>query len=351
MRRNTLKTLLVGALLLASPALAATPDGLLTAKTKLSLWTTAGVKSSAVHVDTNGGTVTLYGKVPTQEQRSLAEKLARSVTDVKAVKNLLQVVPEAQARAVARSDKDLLDEARKALKKDALLERSEITLRSVDAGVVLLSGKAKTLSEHLRAVQLVDRVPGVRWVASEVEGPDTFGPDERLSLRREERARKAGTGAADDVRIAAVTKLRLWTSSDVPSAEINVDASDGTVTLFGMVPTDEARAAAGAQAERVAGVKRVENLLEVVPAEKQKRVEARDDEISKGLKEAFKAKPELEKVKHAVRNGVVRLTGTVASSWDELDAVRTARQVPGVRNVEDHLEVEEKAGTSVTGQN
>ena len=73
MSHTHLKSLCVAAFLLAVPAVAATPDGLLTSNTKLSLWTTAGVKSTAVHVDTNDGVVTLYGKVPSAEQRALAE--------------------------------------------------------------------------------------------------------------------------------------------------------------------------------------------------------------------------------------------------------------------------------------
>jgi len=57
-------------LLFSASAFAATPDGLVTSKTKLSLWTTAGVRSGAVHVDTTDGIVTLSGKVPTAEQRT-----------------------------------------------------------------------------------------------------------------------------------------------------------------------------------------------------------------------------------------------------------------------------------------
>ncbi len=82
--------------LAAWPALAVVPDGMITSKTKLSLWTTAGVRSTSVHVDTEDGVVTLYGKVPTADQKALAESTAREITGVREVKSLLQVVFQPQ---------------------------------------------------------------------------------------------------------------------------------------------------------------------------------------------------------------------------------------------------------------
>jgi osmotically-inducible protein OsmY len=43
-----------------------------------------------------------------------------------------------------------------------------------------------------------------------------------------------------------------------------------------------------------------------------------------------------------VKNGVVQLTGQVASMSDEFDAVRAARSVKGVRNVVDQLKLDDK---------
>jgi osmotically-inducible protein OsmY len=46
---------------------------------------------------------------------------------------------------------------------------SGISVASVNKGVVLLAGKAKSLESHLEAVQLAFTVKGVRRVASEVQ--------------------------------------------------------------------------------------------------------------------------------------------------------------------------------------
>jgi osmotically-inducible protein OsmY len=367
MSHNNVKTWVLGVMLLAAPAMAATPDGLITSKAKLSLWTTAGVRSGSVHVDTNDGFITLYGKVPSLEQRTLAEKTARGIADVKGVKNLLQVVPQAQEKVVAKQDKDLMDDARKALKNDPLLKDSNITVKSVDKGVVLLSGDARTFSDHVRAVGTIDRLPGVQRVASEVRAPESFGNDERISMQRSETATTTArapapaktkekdsdkadrNSSANDMRISAAVKLRLWTAPQVPSTEINVDTNDGTVYLFGMVPTAAIKDAASAEASKVSGVTRVDNMLEVVPSSEKKVVEAKDEDITRDLKLTFKDRVELKDVSYAVKNGTVRLTGTINSGWDEMNAVRMTRQVPGVRAVEDHLKVNEPATSNVSG--
>ena len=45
-------------------------------------------------------------------------------------------------------------------------------------GVVVLSGKADTLSSHLRALEDARAVDGVRRVASEIRSPDELGDQE-----------------------------------------------------------------------------------------------------------------------------------------------------------------------------
>lgn len=138
--KSLLAAVLFGGLLCAVPAFADGPsssDGLITAKTKLSLWTTAGVRSTTVHVDTNDGVVTLHGKVPTAAQRQLAESTTMAIDGVGGVNNLLQVVATRDEVATARSDRDLTEATSKVLKADAALKSSNISVKSVDKGVVL----------------------------------------------------------------------------------------------------------------------------------------------------------------------------------------------------------------------
>lgn len=372
MRLSAIRAVALSAAL-SLPAFAAdssSPDSLITTKAKLGLWTTAGVKSTTVHVDTTDGVVTLYGKVPSDSQKQLAEKTAAQVNGVKSVKNLLQVVPEAAEKTVARNDKEVKDAAEKMLKNDAALKDSKLEVKSVDKGVVLLSGEAATMSDHLRAVSSLYRVPGVQRVATEAKAPDRFeNADERMTRRDRAAAggtAKAGEGrvegkaeraeaktddaknSANDMRITSAVKLKLWTTPQVPSTDINVDTDGAEVTLFGMVPTQAIKNTAGDAAARVSGVKRVENQLEVVPTSEKKFVEQKDQDITKSLDTAFKDREGYRDVKYAVRNGTVRLTGRVDSGIEELNAVRLARQVAGVRTVENDLTLEDRNGSKET---
>jgi hyperosmotically inducible protein len=341
MKSPLIKSVLLGAALLAAPVLAATPDGLITSKAKLALVTTANVRSSAVHVDTNEGVVTLYGKVPTAEQKVLAEKTARDIMGVQDVKNLLQVVSDADAKPVARADKDIKSNIETALKADPMVKESSISVKAVDKGVVMLSGNAKSVSAHLRAVTIADRQPGVARVVSEIKGPDTFASDERLSFHNDTSAKApAKSTGASDMRISGAVKLRLLTAANIPSTEISVDTDDRVVTLFGMVPSAEVSQAAAREARNVDGVAEVRNNLEVVPSSLRKVVDAKDTDISRDLGLAYKGKDEFKSVKTDVKNGTVRLTGTVNSGWDEVNAIRIADRVAGVRSVENMLKVE-----------
>ena len=53
------------------------------------------------------------------------------------------------------------------------------------------------------------------------------------------------------------------------------------MTLFGIVSSQDAKAAAEADALKVSGVKRVVNELQVVPSAQQQAVNASDDELQR----------------------------------------------------------------------
>jgi len=137
-------------LVVGSARAADTPDSWITMKTKLALMTTDGVSTSHLNVDTVKGVVTLHGQVPTAADKTKADDVAKGIEGTKEVRNLLQVVPKSQRAVVERSDDD-------------------IKVSSVNKGVVLLSGKTKSLATSLESVVVADAVKGVRRVSSEVE--------------------------------------------------------------------------------------------------------------------------------------------------------------------------------------
>ena len=122
------------------------------------------------------------------------------------------------------------------------------------------------------------------------------------------------------------TRLALLTMEGVSRTAIKVDMWDGGTTLFGIVPLQEAKAAAEAAARKVSGVhKRVETEGEVL-----------DEEVEREMKKTYDT-PYFKDIIVEVRNGVVWLTGTVPSWAWHLEAVAVARATPGVRAVEDNL--------------
>lgn len=326
---------------LAAPVAAATPDAWITTKTKLSLLTTAGVSGTAIHVDTILGKVTLHGKVRSAEEKAKAESIAKNIDGVLEVRNLLQVVTPQREKAVQLSDDALKLRVEKALQGDASLKESRISVKSVNNGVVLLSGTAKTLSAHLRAVETVAWVPGVGRVASEIESPDALADAE---IWRDPAPKRAGKepgiwDTASDIWVTSVTKMSLLADSRTPALDINVSTRAGVVTLFGIVHSQEAKAAATEVTRKVSGVKRVVNDLQVMTRAKEAAVKARDEDIERDVKRAFE-KADFKDIGVEVKNGVARLTGTVSTGTRRLEAAVLARSIQGVRAVKDELRLE-----------
>jgi osmotically-inducible protein OsmY len=67
-------------------------------------------------------------------------------------------------------------------------------------------------------------------------------------------------------------------------------------------------------------------------------VKVRDEELEGVVKKAFDAQ-DFKDVTVTVKNGVVRLTGTVPTGTRRLEAAVLARSISGVRAVEDDLRV------------
>jgi osmotically-inducible protein OsmY len=326
---------------LVAPALATQPDAWITTKSKMALLTTDGVSGLAVSVDTLNQQVTLHGTVDSAEEKAKAESVVKAIDGVRSVRNLLQVVSPAREKAVAASDADIEQQVTSALKADTTLEDSSITVRSVNNGVVLLAGTAKTLTDHLSAVEVAAGVRGVRHVSSEIQSPDTLADQE---IWRERMAQKSdadyGTvDASRDAWITSMAKMRLLADAETPALDINVDTRDGVVTLFGMVPGREAKRAAEADVRKVSGVRSVRNELQVVTSARQPAVKAQDADVQRDVEKGLQDRVALKDVDIEVKNCVARLTGTVPSGTQRLEAAVVARSTTGVCSVQDDLRI------------
>lgn len=324
----------------AAPAWAASrPDAWITTKAKISLLTTSDVSGTAIHVDTTDGRVTLHGTVGSAQEKQKAAQVARDIDGVRDVRNLLQVVPEPTKDPMKVSDADLKARVADVLAKDEALETSDIRVKSVNAGVVLLDGEARTLSDHRRAIEDAARVKGVARVESSIESPDELADAEIWQEGTGDARQTPENSAARDMWITSKAKMRLMANSDTPALEINVDTSGGIVTLFGTVPSEQAKQSAAAEVRKVSGVRSVQNDLQIVAESKAERVAAEDKDVQAAIETRLGARSDLEDsdIDVEVSKGVARLTGSVHSQVDRVTALTVARATSGVRAVLDEL--------------
>lgn len=340
---STAAAVLISSMMAAGFAQAAVtdvPDGWITTKVKLTLLTTEGVTGTKVNVDTIDGRVTLHGTVTSDAEKAKAEKLAATTSGVREVRNLLQVASSRTQPSVQASDAQIEQRVEAALKADQALANSRIAVESVNAGVVLLSGRATTLSDAYRAVRVATRVEGVRRVASEIRSPDEMADVELWRDGTYNTARDAKS-TASDMWITTEAKVRLLARSETPGFDINVDTENGVVTLFGAVDSAVTKSQAETVVREVNGVVNVVNDLQVVAPSTAKSVARSDKQISAAITNRFESRPALSDsdIDVEVSGGVARLSGSVRSRGDQVTALTVARSTDGVKRVIDDLQL------------
>jgi osmotically-inducible protein OsmY len=141
-----------------------------------------------------------------------------------------------------------------------------------------------------------------------------------------------------DVTLAVDTELIL--DDATPSHLIDVETTDGVVTLSGVVDNLLAKRRAADIAETVKGVRSVVNDVDVVPP-----IARSDKEVQESVNAALIRDPATEsyEVKAAVDDGKVALTGAVESWREKMLAEQVAAGVDGVTGVENDIDVEYKA--------
>jgi len=152
---------------------------------------------------------------------------------------------------------------------------------------------------------------------------------------------KSGVGQeVKDSWVTSKAKTALVADKRVKARHIKVETQRGVVTLRGKVASGEERNAAEEITKGIDGVKSVRNTLEIVPETKREALDAKDDEVSKTVRNRLATDGQLKGASIRVRadNGMVTLMGTVPSTQAKDRAVELARKVPGVRAVRNELQ-------------
>jgi len=149
------------------------------------------------------------------------------------------------------------------------------------------------------------------------------------------------TAEESDVWVTTSVNIALLTTPGLSATGIDVDTVDGLVTLHGDVATESQKRTAAEVAERVEGVKSVQNLLQVVTPTRAHLVEVSDEHLEEqvqkkleGLDVADGTHIEVE----SVTAGAVLLSGRAAELSDVLAAIEAAFAVPGVQRVASEIE-------------
>jgi len=145
---------------------------------------------------------------------------------------------------------------------------------------------------------------------------------------------------APDAWVTTKVKLALLTADGVTSTKINVDTIDGHVTLHGTVPSADEKARAEHVASSVTGVTQVRDLLTIKLPPAAQRAAVADATLKAQVADALKRDKALADSRIEVASvdaGVVTLSGSATTMSDQLRAVETAREVPGVVRVTDTM--------------
>jgi hyperosmotically inducible protein len=169
------------------------------------------------------------------------------------------------------SNSDLEQAVKGQLASNPNLQPDKISVSAdADKNQVTLSGTVYSETARTEAVNAAKTAhPGVEVVDKIDVKPGDMPKsafNENMATQERDRARSTGDKigtSVDDAWIHMKLSAKLLGDSSTPARKINVDVTNGTVTLRGSVPNAEAKQEAGRDAMSTDGVKHVNNLLRI----------------------------------------------------------------------------------------
>jgi osmotically-inducible protein OsmY len=215
-----------------------------------------------------------------------------------------------------KSNETLQKDVQDAIKWEPLLHAAEIGV-TVKEGIVTLTGTVDSFSKKREAEDAAKNIAGVRAVVEKIDVK--FG----------------NWGKPSDEQVAAEVLNSFRWNWRVPDEKIKVKVEDGWVTLDGTVSWNYQKEAAKKAVVNLLGVKGVNNNLKI-ESELKDAVEKKD--IEKALDRNWSI--DANRINVKVHDNNVTLTGTVDSWYQRDEADKIAWNAPGVKSVENKLEVE-----------
>jgi osmotically-inducible protein OsmY len=209
---------------------------------------------------------------------------------------------------------DVMDQ----LKWEPGLNSAEIGV-AVKHGIVTLSGIVDSYSKKIAAEEAAKKIAGVKAVAEDIQVG--MSPNFRKT----------------DAEIADAVVFALRWHANIQDEKIKVKVEEGVVSLEGEVEWEYQRKEAIRIVERLAAVRRINNLIRLKPYLKPENIK---DKIEAAFTRS--ATIDAGKVSVNVDGSKVILKGSVRSMAEHDDAENAAWAAPGVTSVENDLVLEEE---------
>jgi osmotically-inducible protein OsmY len=327
-------------------------DGWLATKVQAQYFADEDVKARFINVSADEGVVTLRGRVDDDRSRDQAVTIARNTDGVREVRDQLLVGPPADSRE-AREAAWITTQIQARYFSNSAIAGRDIEV-STSNGVVTLTGRVDSEAEKADAVTVARSVEGVARV------------DDRLVVQPEDPP-VATTGTLpsvniplapiDDNRVATSIQARYFLDNTLKGRRIEVDTSQGVVTLRGEVASDDERAQALLLARTTEGAQRVEDMLTVNAALDRQSSSAatpaapaqgpapasqsQDAALVKSIQSRLAADKQAAAVMVEVtaKDGVVLVDGMVPNAATKQRILTVVRQTPNVVQVIDRLRI------------
>lgn len=290
-----------------------------------SAWLTdPATESYEIKAVVNDGMATLTGTVQSYQEKELAATVAKGVSGVRDVKNVIRIVYETE-----RSGLEIKNEIEQALKWNLHVDHGHLVNVEVDDGQVTLSASVGSAAEK-------NRIRNTAWVAG-VHDVDVTGITVRDWLETDSRRNEQFPDVADSEIRNAIRDALLY-DPRVNMFNVDVDVTTGRAILRGTVGNLKARRAAIQDARNTYGVWHVYDRLKVRSENKPSDAEIRQRIEAAFARDAF---VESYEVRVAVNEGIVDLYGTVNTYFEKSQADDVASRINGVLFVDNNLVVSE----------
>ena len=218
-------------------------------------------------------------------------------------------------QAASISDTDITYWVQEALRQDARVDASEITV-STKEGIVTLSGSVDNIAAKKYADLEAKKINGVLGVINEIVVSPAWRSD-------------------TDIRNAV--RRRILNSDVIESEGISVMCLDGKVTLSGKVKSYAEKKEAELLASEVRGVKEVTNNIMIEWETHRSDQEIKNDAVASLERDVYLNTLPITVL---VNDGVITLEGTVGSAYEKDRAGNIVQWISNVKSVDNKLKVE-----------